>query len=802
MQPTTVQSPRPATSGGPGLVVAVPGDGQLPQGAAHWSQVFYNAAGTVEAARRMPLTGRRVPVDGHGRLVAAQYECPRCREQRWLPVPVKQPPLCLRDRVSFREARPVSALSWLLPPPAEVWALVSRPLRPVLAGAGVGVAGVFAAAAEVPAVAPLALAPVAGVAVARWGRRRLRGLAAGWGEPDPGAAADRWAPVTGVCTAAVCGWTALAATAGVDPTSVGGAVSWTALAALWLPAAATWWRYLRRRNARVAPAPVVEGTPVDEGPPVDPTEAEVRRIWATVVARRPQATAPGQPAPKPGKLAGTWLEDWHTVDGGWAATICSQPGDYTAETFLGSRGAIASAYRMKAHMVTLIPDVADETQALVLCQRSSPIAETVYWAGPSSVNGATGRAVIAQYADGSPAEYELYRPEWGCPHDFLCGTTGAGKSETLSTLLLIDRWAHYRDEAGQAHGMVADILIDPQQGQSYGPFLDDLAAPVATSLEEALMVVEAFRQEMLRRNRFLAAVQWPDPRRRARDGSPVMRRGRKWWNPLIDGPQLTLNIDEAHEFLSDKRFAALVTAGARMYRKCGMRVRVATHTPLLADLGGSMALRSMLTGGFVWVGRTADSLSGPIAFNGRLPVDPKTIPDVPGLGYVLSKLAPKPMLARVGWLPDYYDAIRDDDDRPIGFPAVLPEVTLAAFGPEWASWVQASRTDGEVWAPTPSAPQPEPVNPRSVDAVLAVLDAADGPVDIDELDAGLQAAGTPFSTRTIRDALKKLDGRVVKDRDRRYALTVEARVAAADELAVASEQATLLAAELAEDGMS
>ena len=62
----------------------------------------------------------------------------------------------------------------------------------------------------------------------------------------------------------------------------------------------------------------------------------------------------------------------------------------------------------------------------------------------------------------------------------------------LSTLLTIDRWAHHTDANGVRRGLVADFLIDPQQGQSYGPFLDDLAAPVATSIEEATLIVEAF----------------------------------------------------------------------------------------------------------------------------------------------------------------------------------------------------------------------------------------------------------------------------------------------------------------------
>ena len=57
---------------------------------------------------------------------------------------------------------------------------------------------------------------------------------------------------------------------------------------------------------------------------------------------------------------------------------------------------------------------------------------------------------------------------------------------------------------------------------------------------------------MLRRNRYLTQVEWFDGKGRQNGGRGRKRRGRKWWNPLVDGPILTLNIDEAHEFLAFK----------------------------------------------------------------------------------------------------------------------------------------------------------------------------------------------------------------------------------------------------------
>src|SRR5262249_11234302 len=152
-------------------------------------------------------------------------------------------------------------------------------------------------------------------------------------------------------------------------------------------------------------------------------------------------TPSGQPvkATKAGRLAGTWLEDWHRVEGGWAATICSHPGDYTDETFLKARGAIASAFRMKASAITILPDPDDETRALVLAQRTSPISEVVRWSGPGSVDAQRGVAPVCVYLDGAPVLYEIYRPGFGSPHVAAFGTSGAGKSEFVNLLFTIDR---------------------------------------------------------------------------------------------------------------------------------------------------------------------------------------------------------------------------------------------------------------------------------------------------------------------------------------------------------------------------
>jgi hypothetical protein len=771
------------------------------------SRVYYDQAG------RRRTSPTEVPVDQYGQVTGAQFTCRRCKVTKWFPAGVasKGTPACENDglRMVSVSVQGTSLLPW-----SAIWAQARPQLVPVWAFLAAAAVGAGTHAAHLPPVAAVALAVPLAVLVARIVRTNLTARAVKRGRLDDDTDSGgrlranfaRRARTVGYWTAVGCLWLALAAHTGMDPNTVGGKMSWTVLAAVWLLPAATWWRWVRklrdRRDTSVTPTPEPEPEPEPDGGedvPMDPDEAQTRRVWSSIVAARKDEVVGTKPdgttvkASRNGRLVGTWLEDWHKVEGGWGATVVGPDGDYTADAYWKATGAIASAFRMKASMVTCIPDGDDENRALFLAQRTSPIRGVVRWTGPSSIDIEQGTAPVVVYADGDHATYEVFREGWGTPHVFACGTTGVGKSEFLNLLFTIDRWASHVDAGGNRRGLVASFLIDPQQGQSFAPFLDDLAAPVATTIAEAKLLVLALHLEMLRRNRYLAreAKTWDARRNR-------WRKGRKWWDPRIDGPILTLTIDEAHLFLADREFRALVTAAGRMWRKCGGQIRLSTHTPLLGDLG-DMALRDMLTGGLVAVFRTANSLSGPVAFNARLPVDPRSIPADPGSCYVLTGAQPKPMLGRAMYEPDWYDWVRDDNDQPIGYPAPLPPETLAAFGPEYAAWVQhASNPDAGLWVPQQAKPQSVPEPPaRCVDAVRLVLahgGETGSPMDMEAIDAMLRkrgvlsaATGKPYSTRTLREALSQLrKGGEVHSADGRHELTPQALANVVETSAVAA----------------
>lgn len=752
----------------------------LPAGAARMSSRYCDANG------RMRHSAVPVPVNDFGQIVAAGWRCPKCTEPRWVPIrrtkdgPVAdgRVPVC---PVHDRRMVPLRLRRAPVVPVREVWRASERKLRPVWALPAMAAAGAGLDVGQVPAAA-VALAVPAGFEAARRIHRRYetsvqvqRGRLDG---DDPQAhrrrraAIDRAARKVGYTAAAGAGWLTLAAGAGVDPSTWAGRLVWSALLPVWALPAATWWWLDRNRET---PRVVAEEAPGDDTPGVDPAEVEVRRIWDTVLAVQQGAVIghdrDGKPvaAKRDGKLAGCRMLRWWRVEGGWAAACAGPIGAYESDTFIKAVGAIASAFSVKKSMVTVTPDPEDENLFEVMTQRVSPIRETPRWSGPTSIDVQCGTAPVMVYADGCQCLFELWRPGWGCPHVAAFGTTGSAKSSFLKLLFTIGRWAHV-----DGRGLVADFLIDPQQGQSFSEFLDDLAGPVACSLSEAMELAEALTEEGVRRNRFLAReAEWWDERRKK------IRKGREWWNPLTDGPMLALSLDEAHDYLSHRPFATLITKAGRMWRKCGIQLRLSTHTPLLSDLGGNMALRDMLTGGFVWMGRTANSLSGPVAFNGRLPVDPRLIPAQPGMAYPLAGMSPKPMLARTMREPDWYDWLRDDNDEPIGFPASLPPETLATLGR--VAWGGAARPVGA--AVPEAAPEriavspPQAVDALMVEAVLDVLARAAGPVDMNGLDAGLRGQGVDATTLQVRSALRLLreQGLVFTGPDRRHELTPQAR---------------------------
>jgi hypothetical protein len=107
--------------------------------------------------------------------------------------------------------------------------------------------------------------------------------------------------------------------------------------------------------------------------------------------------------------------------------------------------------------------------------------------------------------------------------------------------------------------------------------------------------------------------------------------------------------------LQDPRIRRWVEDMVKMARKCGIRIRLVTQVPSIAELGNSFTLRPLLAFMSVICLRTQEAISGGAFPN--LPGDPRQLeeyfPDGSptfGLGYILG--AVKPALFRTSFLDD------------------------------------------------------------------------------------------------------------------------------------------------------
>jgi hypothetical protein len=139
-----------------------------------------------------------------------------------------------------------------------------------------------------------------------------------------------------------------------------------------------------------------------------------------------------------------------------------------------------------------------------------------------------------------------------------------------------------------------------------------------------------------------------------------------------------LTIEEAHAVLAIPEARSIVEDIAKMARKCGIKLRLVVQVPLLDQLGKSTTLREQVKSGNVIILRTANRLTGQVAFDGALPVDPALLPrewpdgtSTAGLSYVLGPQS-RPAPCRIDYVADpYYWATT-------GTTTQLPEV-LAAY---------------------------------------------------------------------------------------------------------------------------
>jgi hypothetical protein len=457
----------------------------------------------------------------------------------------------------------------------------------------------------------------------------------------------------------------------------------------------------------------------------DAPAGDAETIWTENVA------ADGGPLPRSG------LAEVRPDTDSWRGLVVLPRGRLATSNAIAATEMVASAYAVPVTNVSIeaTPNGESNLARITVYQRN-PLREVRPFPGPLAVfDPVRGQSTIGVYHDGEPVPYVWWQPGSGPVHDLISGTTGAGKSQLVGGLLAVEH----------ATDLIVSWVIDPQRGQSL-PEWQEAADWFAPSVKAGMRMLRALARDIDRRNAYLSRLRWTDDKGRA-------RRGKSWFDPTPELPIISVTIEEAHMVFGDPIYGAeavtLVEKMSKIARKCGVRFRIITQVPLLDQLGNSSTLRSMVASGNVIVLRTADRLSGQVAFNGALPVDPAGLPRMwpdgtttAGLGFVLGGASRAATMR--GWYVE--DPFHWATQPRAG---QLSDIDIAAAGPDYASWRARYELDlDDMDAPTPAG---SGGTPEAAAAAVAPAPAVETP-NGEHGAAGARSPGTARSG-TARQAV-------------------------------------------------
>jgi len=363
-------------------------------------------------------------------------------------------------------------------------------------------------------------------------------------------------------------------------------------------------------------------------------------LWWQHHQTRPHAAPPQQsPGPDPVIAAyaenfaaagrrgeGTWLTGPAKIKAGRVYTVNLTPGKHTPEEIVRLLPAISSALapvgviRSQLVLEPMPGETVDEpgpdhlARLTVLERRSNPQREIHEFTG-STLDRDTGLFADGPYPDGDMAMARLYKvDEHGRPirtaSGLYVGAQGSGKSRLLEHKAL----EHMHS------GIFLVWFIDGMGGSSMPGLLDHVDWP-AIHPDEWLRVLKAAARLRVFRTR----------RQTAR------REGH--WAATPEEPFVQILIDEAHRVLRIPDCVRLVKMLLQEAEKTGIGLDLATHVPLMAELGdqsgtgGAHVIRALAKDGNVAVFRTGDEWTKTVTF-GSWEVDPRALPQRPGMHYL------------------------------------------------------------------------------------------------------------------------------------------------------------------------
>jgi hypothetical protein len=480
----------------------------------------------------------------------------------------------------------------------------------------------------------------------------LAGLVLGWKQRTAAKRAEQWLRrsmlVSWVVWAASCAWTTTAAALNPFTTPLPGLLI---TAAIGLEA---WWfihQTLRENDHEI--------------------EVEIEEYEERVLDKRVEKWVLNI-ARDGGALPGAELHGMNDLEDnlGWQATIQLPPDDaQTVQSAIAATRRIAKVYGVPATQVVVEPNVnALEDSARLLVLTRNPLSAVQPFEKPQ-LDHATGLVPIGVHADGSHAMWRLWTPGSGACHGLIAGTTGAGKGGVVNVLCAEIRHS----------GVAALFFGDPQGGESAPDWVDG-AHCFAGTVPRIRRMLQGLEREMKAREKRRSRSRWVDEKGRT-------RRGKGKYDPTPEEPLLMAVIDEAWQVTPDPECRRIIALIGKQGRKLGVGVILVVQVPSLAELGGDLTIRSMLSSTNIVILRTADKLSVQMGVPMDLPVDPVNLPvnwpdgsTTAGLGYLCQaggRVSPK----RGFFLEDAYDWATS------GEPVVLSPELVASFDDELGNYL-------------------------------------------------------------------------------------------------------------------
>jgi hypothetical protein len=437
-----------------------------------------------------------------------------------------------------------------------------------------------------------------------------------------------------------------------------------------------------------------------------------------------------------GALPGSRLYDMAPVATGWSATVGLVGGKQTTAEAIAAASRIASAYGVPTTSIVIeAPATGEAHRARLLVLTRNPLQQVQPFTGPGL--DASGQFPIGVYADGSTAYWRLFTPGSGANHGLIAGTTGSGKSGLVNLLCTEIRHS----------GMCVLWLADPEEGVSV-PDWQDSADWFAASLDEIRVMLQAAERIMNGRKRRRARREWTDEQ--GRD-----RRGLSAFDPSPAEPQLTIVVDESPDVMGDPECMRIVGLIGKKGRKLGVSIVVIAQVPSVAELGGNVTIRSMVSSMNIVMFRTSDRLSGKMGMPQNLPFDPADLParwpdssPTAGLGYVASA-GGRVSSMRAMYVEDPYQWATCD-----AAAAVLDQASAGDAGEDYATWrKRRDQADTETQTPAAAAVvELAPDTSTTRDAILTELRTSG-----QRIATGALAARVDAPTSTVSSTLRRLE---------------------------------------------